>query len=129
MKAKLLKKIRSDERFVLERIGHFEDYPNSGWWYVSDTRLNRRVRHKKMRNVLEWLSNVYIIQFNLRVIKFIFFSFLALIIATTLISCDNKAEPRQEVFYYEAGDDTLFVIDSQEYNILKILDSSSLSRK
>lgn len=92
MKTRLLKKIRSDKRFTLEHRGHVPGYYYSGWWYVSDLKLNRNVRHKKIQNVLNWLVNIYRWQFWL---KFSAFTLVSIIIILLTISCEPE---RKEIW-------------------------------
>lgn len=68
MKARLLKKIRTDKRFDVYLGMNVDGFKHSGWWYCEDKLLKKKIKHKRLRNVLDWLCNIYRWQFYFKLI-------------------------------------------------------------
>lgn len=85
MKTKLLKIIRRDKRFVIEHKYYRAGFPFSGWWYLTDTKLHRMVRHKRIKNIVYEYHQVYKFRIKTKWLLWIFGLFLlSLIIIKTI---------------------------------------------
>lgn len=83
MKTKLLKTVRRDKRFIIEHKYYKAGFEHSGWWYLTDTRLHKMVRHKRIKNIV---YEYYKINQMRQKIKWVFRGLMLLILCIVLNS-------------------------------------------
>ena len=85
MKTKLLKILRADKRFIIEHKYFQPGFQFSGWWYLTDTKLHKMVRHKQIKNIVNEYHNIYKIKLKTKWLFWIFgLLLLSLIISKTI---------------------------------------------
>lgn len=89
MKARLLKKIRSDKRLIIEKRYNTTGYTNSGWWYLTDLKIKKSVRHKRLRNILNEYVKLNQVQFIIHCFIYVFISLLIMCCFFALTSCQK----------------------------------------
>lgn len=120
MKAKLLKILRKDKRYSITHRHKIDGYPYSGWWYLTDHKLEISHRSKKLADCV---NDYYtLIQGKIQIRKYKIIVFLCLLFLIIFFSSCVENEPPVEVWnpYTNSIDSTV----QEESELLLLLEEA-----